>query len=53
VIKYRFTEEQISILKDFKWWNKDIDWLQENASCFENIEFFTDVIQKNHTENQL
>ncbi len=37
-IKNRFTEEQIKFLKEFKWWDKNKDWLSENASLMTNIE---------------
>lgn len=30
VIKYRYDEETIRFLLDFKWWNKDIKWLREH-----------------------
>lgn len=29
VIKYRYDKETIEFLLNFKWWNKDIKWLQE------------------------
>ncbi|WP_082204186.1 CatB-related O-acetyltransferase, partial [Dysgonomonas sp. HGC4] len=34
IIKYRFNEDQISFLQDFQWWNKDLDWLKNNANIF-------------------
>ncbi len=37
VIKYRFTEEQIKWLLYFRWWDKDLTWIKENAQSFENI----------------
>lgn len=30
VIKYRYDEETIRFLLNLKWWNKDVEWLQEN-----------------------
>ena len=44
VIKYRFTEEQISKLEEIKWWDKSDLWLQNHVDEFENIETF---IKKN------
>ena len=44
VIKYRFNEEQIARLQEFKWWDKSDSWLQSHADNFENIEIF---IKKN------
>ena len=40
VIKKRFTEEQISFLRDFKWWNKDREWIIKNHMYFCNIDAF-------------
>lgn len=37
IIKYRFTQEQIEFLQNFKWWDKDLDWLKANKHKFENI----------------
>lgn len=37
-IKYRFTPEQINFLLDFKWWDKDLDWIKENKSLFLDID---------------
>jgi acetyltransferase-like isoleucine patch superfamily enzyme len=37
-IKNRFTDEQIKFLKEFKWWDKNKDWLSENASLMNDIE---------------
>ena len=39
-IRIRFTEAQIEILLDLKWWNWDIDKIAENAECFLNIDDF-------------
>lgn len=44
IIKYRFTEEQISQLLDFKWWDKDDQWLQENVYKFHDIKNISDII---------
>jgi acetyltransferase-like isoleucine patch superfamily enzyme len=40
VIKMRFTEAQIAFLKDFQWWKRPPEWLQNNCKLFENIEEF-------------
>jgi len=37
VIRKRFTDEQIDFLLNFKWWEKEEKWLEENADLFENI----------------
>lgn len=37
VIRYRFEENEIQYLKALQWWNKDNEWLRENAKFFCNI----------------
>ena len=39
-IKRRFNENQIKFLRNFKWWDKDVDWIKENYEDFDNIEDF-------------
>lgn len=39
-IRKRFTEDQISFLLEFRWWNKDDDWFLAHSNLFENIEVF-------------
>jgi len=43
LIKYRFTPEQIRYLQDFKWWDRDLDWLKEHKEEFRNIGDFVKV----------
>ncbi len=40
IIKYRFKQEQIDFLMDFKWWDKDLEWIKSNKNLFVNIEQF-------------
>ena len=40
IIKYRFSIEEIKFLKDFKWWDKDLEWIKENIDLFSNIKNF-------------
>jgi acetyltransferase-like isoleucine patch superfamily enzyme len=47
VVKYRFEEEQIKFLIDFKWWNKDMNWLKNNANTFIDI---VDFIRRNELQ---
>lgn len=44
VIKYRFTEEQISMLLGSEWWNWDKNKLAQNADLFVDIDRFTEFI---------
>ena len=34
VIKYRFNEDQIKSLLEFKWWEKPEEWIKKNADLF-------------------
>lgn len=40
IIKYRFTQEQIDFLLQFKWWDKDFEWIKTNKDLFTNINSF-------------
>jgi acetyltransferase-like isoleucine patch superfamily enzyme len=40
LIKYRFTSEEINFLLSFKWWNKELAWIRENAGLFSDIQKF-------------
>ena len=39
-LRMRFTEEEIAFLKEFRWWDKDEEWLRENAGLFDDIAVF-------------
>jgi aminocyclitol acetyltransferase len=45
IIKYRFTEEQIKILENVKWWNWDENKLRQHAEFFFNPEMFFEKYQ--------
>ncbi len=40
IIKYRFTQDQIEFLLNFKWWDKDLEWIKANKHAFEKIDAF-------------
>lgn len=40
IIKYRFNDEQINALLQNRWWDKNIEWLRQNAEKFKNINVF-------------
>jgi acetyltransferase-like isoleucine patch superfamily enzyme len=46
VIRYRFTDEEIEKLLEFKWWERNEDWIKAHADYFENINLFKKIIQK-------
>lgn len=37
LIRYWFSSKDINFLSDFKWWDKDLDWLRENADVMRDI----------------
>ena len=37
-IKHRYDEDTKEFLLDFKWWNKDLKWLQDNWNLLNDIE---------------
>ena len=37
-IKHRFTEKQRNFLKEFKWWNKDDNWFNDNIDLMSDID---------------
>jgi acetyltransferase-like isoleucine patch superfamily enzyme len=40
IIKYRFEQKIIQFLLEFQWWNKEYDWILENANTFTDITTF-------------
>ncbi|MGO2498851.1 MAG: CatB-related O-acetyltransferase [Vibrio litoralis] len=46
VIRYRFCRNDINFLMDFKWWNKNEDWIIKNAKNFHHIDIFKEVVEK-------
>ena len=45
VIGYRYSEDVIKKLLKIQWWNKDEQWLKDNALLFSNIEKFLTICQ--------
>ena len=37
LIRYRFTQEEISWLNRFRWWDKDEQWLRAHSEAFQDI----------------
>lgn len=44
IIRYRFSEEEISRLLSLEWWNKDMKWIKEHACYFRNINLIDNLI---------
>ncbi len=40
VIKYRFEKDEIEFLENFKWWDKEHDWLKNNFKDLHDIKLF-------------
>jgi acetyltransferase-like isoleucine patch superfamily enzyme len=40
VIRYRFTSDEIAYLRQFRWWDRDGDWLREHVGLFSNVQRF-------------
>jgi acetyltransferase-like isoleucine patch superfamily enzyme len=40
LIRYRFTDDQIKFLLEFKWWDKDFDWIKNHYELFSDIDMF-------------
>jgi len=46
IMRYRFEIAEINFLKQFRWWDRDIDWLREHANKFNHINSFIDSQSK-------
>jgi acetyltransferase-like isoleucine patch superfamily enzyme len=44
VVRYRFEPAQIAFLTQFKWWDRDVRWLQENFMKFHDINLFSQAM---------
>lgn len=53
LIRYRFDNSTIELLKDFRWWNKDVSWLKENSTLFINIDNLIRFNENNNYERDL
>jgi chloramphenicol O-acetyltransferase type B len=40
LIRKRFKDEQIDVLKTSKWWDQNIEWIEKNSEIFLNVEDF-------------
>lgn len=44
IIRKRYNDQEVYKLIEFKWWDKDLDWLKKNADAFQNPEKFFRII---------
>lgn len=38
IIRYRFNEQEIAFLQNYKWWDRELSWIRENAKQFRSID---------------
>ena len=50
IIKYRFDEKTIKFLKDLEWWEKDENWINENADYFDDVDRLRDILKSESYE---
>lgn len=46
VIRYRFSEDDISFLQKIEWWNKDRAWIRKYSNYFEDIAKLKEVLKR-------
>lgn len=46
IIRYRFNSDEIKYLLNLKWWDKDENWIKENANLFNNLNNMINELQK-------
>ena len=46
VIRYRFTDEQISVLNAKKWWDRSEEWITVHYDDFENVERLVECLKE-------
>lgn len=51
IIKYRFSADIIQKLLNYKWWNKDLQWIEENYSIFNNPDIFLSTFETEFSKN--
>ncbi|WP_143315065.1 CatB-related O-acetyltransferase [Clostridium sp. HBUAS56017] len=49
--RYRYDENHIKFLLNFRWWNKDMEWLKKNAQLFNDIEEFYSIFRNCEVDN--
>lgn len=46
IIRYRYSDAKIQHLMEFKWWNKDVEWIKSHARFFADESRFFNLIDK-------
>ena len=50
LIKYRFSSDQINVLRTMEWWNKDDKWLKQNYIKFHNVNDLISFMEEEEIE---
>ena len=45
LLRFRFEEDDIAFLKKLSWWNKDNNWIRENAGHFDSVRDLKSVLE--------
>ena len=45
IIKYRFNDDQIKVIKESKWWDWDKSFIEKNARSFDSFENFIKLLE--------
>lgn len=45
LIRYRFEKRDINFLMELQWWNMSIDWIEEHAQYFDDVESLRHVMK--------
>jgi acetyltransferase-like isoleucine patch superfamily enzyme len=45
LIRYRFDEEEIELLEESQWWNRDLAWVKTNIGLFQDVKKFTKAMR--------
>lgn len=46
IIRMRFEDDQITLLENFKWWDKDLDWLRTHSKLFLDSDLFFTMLSE-------
>lgn len=50
LVGYRYDSEIIDLLLSYEWWNKDENWIKENAFLFRNKNMFIEYLKKQNLD---
>jgi acetyltransferase-like isoleucine patch superfamily enzyme len=47
LIRYRFDKEEIELLEESQWWNRDLSWMKKHVGLFHDVKKFAQAIRDN------